>query len=231
MVVVEYGLEHLTETRQALVRTLKRLGKASIASLARKLELSGEAVRQQLLRLEDRGWVRREKEDVDSAGRPTSLFSLTEAGEHLFPKDYERLNIEIIDTVVDTLGKEGLRKLLKSMTERRVREWQPRVEGKDLEEKLEALTDIYRKGDEQMEVRIREDEVALVENNCPFLSVARERPALCSLTINTLSRLLGKRVTREERFQDGDGRCVFRVHKERSFEETEEFVFEDEMGR
>jgi hypothetical protein len=34
---------------------------------------------------------------------------------------------------------------------------------------------------------------------------------LCSTTVSTLSRLLGVRVVRDVRFQDGAGRCVFRV--------------------
>jgi predicted ArsR family transcriptional regulator len=38
------------------------------------------------------------------------------------------------------------------------------------------------------------------------------RPALCSVSVSALTRLLGVRVHREEKFQNGDGRCVFRVH-------------------
>ena len=52
----------------------------------------------------------------------------------------------------------------------------------------------------------------LVERNCPFLNTAMRRPALCSVSVNALTRLLGVRVEREEKFQNGDGRCVFRVH-------------------
>ncbi|HSN18470.1 MAG TPA: DNA-binding protein, partial [Gammaproteobacteria bacterium] len=51
----------------------------------------------------------------------------------------------------------------------------------------------------------------LVERNCPYLNVAMRMPRLCSVTVSTLIRLLGVRVVREERFQDGHRRCVFRV--------------------
>jgi predicted ArsR family transcriptional regulator len=71
----------------------------------------------------------------------------------------------------------------------------------------------------------------LVEKNCPFLNVATRRPALCSVTVSTLSRLLGQTVTREKRFQNGDGRCVFRVHLDQPLNpETFRFAFEDEMN-
>ena len=62
-----------------------------------------------------------------------------------------------------------------------------------------------------MEVRWRGNVPLLIERNCPFLSVARKHPALCTVSVCTLSRLLGVRVVREQRFQDGDGCCVFRV--------------------
>ena len=52
----------------------------------------------------------------------------------------------------------------------------------------------------------------VIERNCPYLNAAMKRPALCSVTVNSLTRLLGVRVDREERFQNGDGRCVFRVY-------------------
>jgi len=43
------------------------------------------------------------------------------------------------------------------------------------------------------------------------LNVATQRPALCSITVNALSRLLGYRVARQRKFQNGDGCCEFRV--------------------
>jgi predicted ArsR family transcriptional regulator len=54
----------------------------------------------------------------------------------------------------------------------------------------------------------------LIERNCPFLDVALARPVLCSSTVSTLTRLLGRRVVREERFQDGHGCCSFRIHED-----------------
>lgn len=51
-----------------------------------------------------------------------------------------------------------------------------------------------------------------MELNCPFLNVALQYPALCSTSVNMMSRVLDRRVVREKRFQDGDGMCVFRVY-------------------
>ena len=80
-----------------------------------------------------------------------------------------------------------------------------------LKERLEAPRSLYGDTHAYMEVQWREDAPALIERNCPFLNVARAHPAICSISVNTLERLLGFRVIREQRFQAGDGRCVFRV--------------------
>jgi predicted ArsR family transcriptional regulator len=64
------------------------------------------------------------------------------------------------------------------------------------------------------------------ERNCPFLNVARAHPAICSVSVNTLERLLGFRVIREQRFQAGDGRCVFRVQLDQPRSPGKDFTLE-----
>ncbi len=63
--------------------------------------------------------------------------------------------------------------------------WEPRLANRSSEERLAALSDIYLSDD-----------------------------ALCSVTVSVLRRLLGRRILRTERFQDGCGRCVFRIEGE-----------------
>jgi len=63
-----------------------------------------------------------------------------------------------------------------------------------------------------METEEVEGGYRLIERNCPFFNTAMRRPALCSISVNALTQLLGVRVRREEKFQNGDGRCVFRVY-------------------
>jgi predicted ArsR family transcriptional regulator len=114
-----------------------------------------------------------------------------------------------------------------------VRQWVPHLQDKSLLERLEALKGIYLEDDAYMDVDKDETsgELRLVERNCPFLNVASRRPALCSVTVSTLSRLLGHTVTREKRFQDGDGRCVFRVHLDQPVNaDIFRFAFEEEIN-
>lgn len=209
----------LSETRRTILYIVKRDGAASIAEIAQELGVSYETVRLQVGQMRSEGWlephVERRADGArasPSAGRPLSRYYLTAAGEHLFPKHYDALSVALIDAVIDRLGTEGLAHILQNLTEARVSRWGPVLEGLTLEEKIEALKGIYLEEDPFTSVeKSTSGELRLVERNCPFLNVALERPALCSLTVSTLTRLLGFKVVREKRFQAGDGRCVFRI--------------------
>jgi predicted ArsR family transcriptional regulator len=202
-----------TGTRQSILEALKREGPLAIAQLAERLGMSGEAVRQQLVQLQREGWIEamHERSAARHSGRPAARYRLTQAGDHVFPKQYDALTVAVLDAVANELGPEALDRILGSLTEARARVWEPRLAGKSLRERVEALRGVYEGEDPFMEAEEVSGGFRLVEHNCPFLNVALERPALCSTTVSLLSRLLGFEVVREERFQSGDGRCAFRV--------------------
>ena len=111
----------------------------------------------------------------------------------------------------ERFGGAGLVRILARMTDARVARWAPQLEGLSLAQKLKALCALYQDQDAYMQVEWTEGAPALIERNCPFFSVAQQHPAICSVSVNTLERLLGFKVVREQSFQAGHGRCVFRV--------------------
>lgn len=208
-------LKQLPDSRRAIVTALKQNGPLTIAQLAAPLGLTGEAVRQQLLQLQREGWIESivDHETVRGrTGRPATVYRLTEAGEHLFPKNYDALSIAMIDAVADELGMDAAVRVLEHVSDARVSQLAPALEGKTLAEKLEMLKSWYLEDDPYMHHERDGEDFRLIERNCPFYNTAMRRPALCSVSVNALTRLLGVRVTREEKFQNGDGRCVFRAH-------------------
>ncbi len=169
------------------------------------LHLTGEAVRQQLLQLQREGWVSTDirKGDHRRTGRPASVFRLTPSGDHLFPKAYD----ELASSLLAFAGDDPLRRL----TDAKVKAAEPSTHGLPLEAKVDALKSLYSNEDPYMSVETTRDGYRLVERNCPYYNVAMENASLCSVSIDVLGRLLGVRVEREETFQNGDGRCAFRV--------------------
>jgi predicted ArsR family transcriptional regulator len=198
------------------VTELKERGSATIAQLAPQLGLTGEAVRQQLLQLRQEGWVEAAAIDRDAmrgrTGRPSTQYRLTAAGEHLFPKHYDALAIAMLDAVGEELGSDAALRVLERVSNDRIAALAPAVQGRALEEKLEVLKGWYFEDDPYMDFESAGDDYVLVERNCPFYNTAMHRPALCSVSVNALTRLLGVRVARQEKFQNGDGRCVFHVY-------------------
>ncbi len=218
----------LSETRGALLGVLRRHGPLSAAGVARRLHVSREAARQQLALLEEQGLVSRAATTTTGRGRPRVAFALTDRGDGLFPKNYDTLSLALLDLVTAQFGTEGLTRLLAALADLQVQYHQPRLQGMALADRLEALKGIYFIDDPYTSVRRDRRGLALVEHNCPYLSLALQRPHLCSVTVSVLSRLLGVRVARERRFQDGDGRCVFRIMADQPVNAAEfRFAYEE----
>ena len=210
------SLKQLPDSRRAIVIALKREGTATISQLAATLGLTGEAVRQQLLQLHREGWVETKLERSGAretrTGRPATIYRLTEAGDHLFPKAYDALSIEMMDAIASELGTDTLHRVLARVTNDRITAAEPLVRDLPLAERVDAMKSWYLPDDLYMEVERVNGDYRLIERNCPYLNTALARPSLCSVSVSALSRLFGVRVHREESFQNGDGRCVFRVN-------------------
>jgi predicted ArsR family transcriptional regulator len=192
-------------------------------------------VRQQLLQLQRDGWVESKQQrgaERARTGRPATLYKLSEAGDHLFPKHYDALTVAMIDAMSENFGEEALTRVLARMADERVTTVGPSVKGLPLDQKIAALRNWYLEDDPYMQAETTEGSYALIERNCPFLNTALRRPMLCSISTNALTRILGYQVIREEKFQNGDGRCVFRVQHDQPIDaENYPFRLEKDITR
>jgi predicted ArsR family transcriptional regulator len=196
---------------------LKTRGPATIAELAADLGLSGEAIRQQLAPLERELWIEREAlPPSGEPGRPPGRYRLTLKGEGLFPKRTGLLAVAFADAIREEMGEEALEQILARVTDARVLDLQgSRGDAAGpMSEKVARTRGIYGADDAFVDLEKVPDGYRLIERNCPFLDVALARPVLCSSTVTTLTRVLGCRVVREERFQDGHGCCSFRIYED-----------------
>jgi predicted ArsR family transcriptional regulator len=214
-----------------VLEALKRSGALTIRELAAHLHITYEAVRQQLRELARAGWVAVAPAAGAAApggkrGPASRQYRLSAAAEHLFPKQYDELSVELVQRALEQFGGAGVVAMLARMTEARVARWAPRLKGLSVKEKLKALSTLYGDRDAWMQVQWRDGAPALIERNCPFLNVATAHPAICSVSVNTLSQLLGCKVVREQRFQAGHGRCVFRVRLDEPRPPAADFALE-----
>lgn len=193
--------------RMRILAFVKARDQAYVPEVAAHFGVTHEGARKQLARLEREGWME-SRLVQDGVGRPRHVYHVTAAGDHQLPKAYDRFSLALLARLRE--GNATLQDTLAALTRDQVAAWKPKLEGKTLPEKLEILRNLYATDDPFTSVEIRDGEIFLTERNCPYLAVAMEHPAMCSVTVNTLSALLDRPVTRTERFQDGHGRCVFR---------------------
>src|SRR5215212_9375814 len=204
-------IDLLGDARRSLLSALKRAGRATIPQLAEALAISAEAVRQQLSYLQRNGWIVSdcgpdEETDIRVPGRPPAEYCLAPAADDLFPKDYPALAVRLFDQLADPEG------VLAAITDQQVEHIGPAASGEWSDRDMERLRSIYLEGDSYTSVEKSDRGYRLIEGNCPYLQFASERPLFCSTTVSALRRLTGREVVREERFQDGDGRCVFHIY-------------------
>ncbi|HVS32670.1 MAG TPA: winged helix-turn-helix transcriptional regulator [Thermoanaerobaculia bacterium] len=226
-------VEQLPDSRRAILVALKQRGSATISQLAALLGLTGEAVRQQLVQMHRDGWIESGADrsaERGRTGRPAARYLLSQAGDHLFPKQYDALSIAVLDAVTEKLGAEAATKVLERLVDGKVAALEPAMRGLSLTERVATLKSWYLDDDPFMSTEEAGDGYRLVERNCPFLNTAMGRPMLCSISVNALTRLLGVRVEREERFQNGDGRCVFRIQAGEPVD-VDNWTFEPESFR
>src|SRR5216684_1404580 len=151
--IVILTVDQLPDSRRAILVTLKREGPSTIAQLAEQLQLTGEAIRQQLLQLQREGWLEARvtrPNDRGRTGRPATSYSLTEAGDHLFPKHYDALSIAMIDAVSEELGPDALKRVLEKITNVKVGVTESAIRPLALPARMQALKDWYLKDDPHM---------------------------------------------------------------------------------
>ncbi|HKO54698.1 MAG TPA: winged helix-turn-helix transcriptional regulator [Thermoanaerobaculia bacterium] len=200
----------LPDARRALLLALKQAGRATIPRLAEILAISTEAVRQQLSFLQRQGWVVADcgpdDDDGRVPGRPPAEYCLAPLADDLFPKSYAQLAVALFDELPNA------ERTLETITDRTVDALREAISPDSIARDVGALRSIYRPNDPYTDVEKSERGYRLIERNCPYLQFATERPLFCSTTVSALRRLTNGEVVREERFQDGDGRCVFHMY-------------------
>ena len=202
-------------TRDQVLFHLKTRGSQTAAALAERLELTTEGVRQHLAQLEAEELVEFE-EQRGAVGRPARTWRLTPAGDRRFPEGYAELAVDLIQSVKQAFGAEGMDRLVQARTQ--VQETQYRAElppaGEPLAKRVAALARIRTREGYMAEWRRKADgSLLLVENHCPICAAAQVCQGICGAELELFQGLLGKevKVERTEHILEGARRCAYRI--------------------
>jgi predicted ArsR family transcriptional regulator len=202
------------ETRGEIISLLKKSDGMTAGKIAEALDLHSMTVRQHLSILERDGYIDHRREKI-GRGRPTYVYSLTEKAERLFPSNYQRFALNILDTLATMEGAEKVNQLLASQMETKLATHFNALEGKSLAEKVERLEEFLNKEGYMVEVEETPDKTAYIlkEHNCALGSVAEKYRQICDSELNLFQRLLGVPVERQCHIATGAHFCSYRISK------------------
>jgi predicted ArsR family transcriptional regulator len=201
-------------TADRILFSLKTLGPRAIGNLGADLDITPEAARQHLVRLQDQGLVQT-SEERQPKGRPKKLWRLTEAGHARFPDRHGQLTIDLIGTVRATFGEEGLEKLIAAREADTLAVYRDAMEGANtVAQKVERLAAIRSNEGYMAEWEESEDgSLTLIENHCPICAAAATCQKFCRAELEIFSAVLGPdcKVERTEYILENARRCAYRV--------------------
>lgn len=202
------------------ILTLLRAGPHTAAELAEIIEISPQAIRDQLRTLEGKGWIEVQRLRRDTGGKPAREYGLTAEGEESFEKPYPEILRYLVGELQDRLGATQKREIFEAVG---------RHLGSDLSE--DGLPDVARPdelGPGQLrrrldtaakalnavggaaEVAETERGLRIQSHGCPLSGIVRQDPEACLLAEALVRAISGMDVT-ETCDRDGRPRCRFEV--------------------
>jgi predicted ArsR family transcriptional regulator len=200
-------------TRKEILDYLRSHGHATVRELDAHLGLTSTGVRQHLTVLEREGLVQA-REERGRVGRPALVYSLSEAGDALYPKRYDQLANILLEEVREMTGGQALQSLLRRVATRFAEPYRSRLEGKPLDVRIEEATSIIRERGSEVDCARIGDEWEIRQYTCPFPKVANENSCVCALDVEFVRQLVGSDARLSTSLLRGDRACTYRIRLE-----------------
>ncbi|MGK2742186.1 helix-turn-helix transcriptional regulator [Tepidicaulis sp. LMO-SS28] len=204
----------MSERAEDLLYLLKTRGPQGAQALGEALGMTSMGARQHLLKLAGEDLVT-SFERREGVGRPKQAWRLTDKGHGRFPDRHSDLTLELISSVRELYGEEGLTRLIEK------RELQARAvydkaleEAATLEEKVERLAEQRNKEGYMARAERAEDgSLMLIEDHCPICAAASICQGFCRAELHLFEEVLGEGVTvaRTDYMLEGGRRCAYRI--------------------
>jgi predicted ArsR family transcriptional regulator len=198
-----------------LLVLLKTRGPQRVADLAAAVGITGEAARQQLVRLADDGLVSAASESR-GVGRPVQVWSLTAAGNARFPDGHADLAAHLINSIRTQMGEKALDRLIELKSAESKTAYAAALQGAaSLKKKVERLAEARTREGYMAESWAEGKDYILVENHCPICVAAATCQGFCRTELDTFREVLGPGVSveRSEHIVAGDRRCAYRISR------------------
>jgi predicted ArsR family transcriptional regulator len=206
------SLQHV-HPHDRILLLLRTQGEKTAAQLAIALGITSEAVRQQLLILQQQGFVR-SAPVIHGVGRPVQRWTLTQKANQRFPNSTTNLLVQLVQNIRKTFGEPALERLIEARRDELLANYKGRLQGTtDLKQKLKSLVAIRNSEGYMAELHPKKNEFLLIENHCPICASTGVCLKLCRAESNLLEKLLGPKVaiSHQEFSANGSRRTVYHI--------------------
>ncbi|CDG89594.1 transcriptional regulator [Xenorhabdus bovienii] len=197
---------------ERLLMLLKTRGAMQASDAGKILGTSGEAARQQFVKLAKEGLVEAESE-TRGVGRPTQLWHLTDKGHARFPNTHAELTVQLLTIIRSQLGETAMDLIINTREQKTSASYKIAMENAEgLQEKIERLVAIRNQEGYMAQYSVQEDGAILfIENHCPICAAATVCQGFCRAELKLFQEILQAEVERTEYILNGARRCAYRI--------------------
>lgn len=195
-------LEQLLENRNGL----------SVDDLSKALNISRTAVQQHFVVLERDGYIKKNTLNK-TAGRPVTIYGITDKGINYFPKQYAWFSELILSDLQEEISPERFKGYMQRLGGKLAEKLRDRFEGKSLDERMDELVLIMTDLGFQLKVGAEPetDKPNIKACNCIYHDLAQKHNEICEFDLALMSSLLNKEVEQLSCMAKGDCDCSFRI--------------------
>lgn len=196
--------------RGDVLLALKKAQPMSAKELGTQFGVTANALRRHLKELELEGLVRYQRE-IRGVGGPVFAFSLTDAGERLFPRAYDAALNEVLELVRQQFGSDGVVELFRKRWADIAEKAKPELALLPLNQRAGRLAELLTSLGYMAEATGGEGST-LREHNCAIRAVIERFPEICIAEHRFLEEVLGAHVTRQSHIAAGANCCEYCIH-------------------
>ena len=195
-------LEHLLANRNGL----------SVDELAKLLDISRTGVQQHFVVLERDGYIRKNTFNK-TAGRPVTIYVITDKGNNYFPKQYAWFSELILGELQQEIGAERFKVYMQKLGSKLADKLRGKFEDKNLTERVDELLLIMTDLGFQVKVDVEPEteNINIQACNCIYHDLAQKHHEICEFDLALMSSLLDKQVEQISCMAKGDCNCNFRI--------------------
>lgn len=203
----------LSSALHKVLLCIKKNAPIGTTLIAEHLSMSGEAARQHVQKLRQMGLIDGETNDEIQVGRPKQQWIITQEGNRYFPDSHAQLTIQLIDSVKEVFGEEGLNKLINEREHKVLKQYENYCQADTVLGCLEKLTEMRFNEGYMAHLEKDGDDYLLIEEHCPICSAAKVCQKFCRSELQLFQSILGKNISiqREQYLLEAGQRCVYRI--------------------